>query len=580
MATSERSRKRLQDMERTLALLAQGKNIAETMEHIGRERSTYNRWRKESPEFAARADAINARLRPRHRRATMREAIPDPGYDISTFEGHRKRFFGYDTYNHQQQMTDAINGAAPGSVTMILMPPEWMKTTTLTDWICKLIGDDPNRRICYITESLSLSEKVLGRVQRRMTDRSIAADYIDTFGPFKAPERAMQKPWNKQYMTVLRSTHDEADYTMEARGSTSNIYGSRYDDEVIDDIQSHATATVVRSKTLLDRFRQDWRTRVNKSGRIFIIGTRVGVEDFYILLLREGLVDNVVIIPALDEHGKSNFPAVYNEDGTRACSEGGDPLGWTEAELAERRRQVGEDVWWRVYMQTGRATGAGPFTESIVERAFDNDRAPGRQATHARPFGRLGGVDPALGGHAGFALCSYDGGALFLEEIRDRPGLQRTEEIFENVEEMTIEHLPDEWVWEVNGVQGGFARDDDNWKLRDKYGFTVTEHNTGDNKLDPKIGVPSMASAMSRGEIRLPGTPEGREMCALLVEELLQWRQEIPAKLLRQDLVMALWFVYLRWQQVRAAINSSLEDFNRTGSSSYTPYQTTLGGWR
>lgn len=567
-------------MERTLALLAQGYSIVDCMRQLGREQGTFHRWRKEDPSFAARAEAILQRNHPKRKsRAKNVVELPKSDLDTSTFGGFRKRFFGFDTYPHQQQIVDAYQSAAPGTTTMVLMPPEWMKTTTTTDFICQTIANDPNRRICYITESLGLAKKVAGRIRRRMTDRSIAADFIDTFGPFKAPDRSTEKVWNQQEFMVLRSNHDEGDYTFECRGSTSNIYGSRYDDVFLDDIQSRRSASPTHSQTLLELFRADWRTRPSKSGRIFILGTRVAPQDFYELMLKEGLVQNLVMIRALDDGGKSNFPAVYNEDGTRAHTDTGDPLGWTEEELAKRRDEVGEDTWWRVYMQTGKASGVGPFTDVTIARCKDPQRGPGRMGKHATPFGRIGGVDSALGGHAGFAVCSYDAERLYVEEVRSVPNLQRTEDIFSIVEEMTIEHLPDEWVWDTRGFQKGFARDDRNAELRDKYGFAVIEHETGSERLDDKIGIPSLASAVRRAELSFPADEDGEAMMAVLYDEMTSWRLDIPKKMLKQDTIDGLWYCYLRWQQLRETLNSSIESFNRTGSASFTPYRTSLGTW-
>jgi hypothetical protein len=568
-------------MERALSYLAQGMSGAETMRMLNRHPNTYSMWRKQSADFRKRSEAIMAR---NHGSVRVElEAVGDEKpLDTRSLAGFRKHYFGYDTYPHQQQMVDAIENASPGSTTMILMPPEWMKTTTLEDYVCKVLAEEPNKRICDLSEALDHAEKCLGRIQRRMTDRTIAEQYIDDFGPFKSPERAAQKVWNKYAIQLLRSTHDERDYSLACRGGTSRIYGSRYDLIILDDIQSRGS--LGSTETLVGLFRQDWRTRVSKTGKIIIIGTRVGRGDFYEELLRLELVDTLVKIPALDLTKplgqQSNFPAVLDEHGDRAYSASGDPLGWSDEELAKRAHDMGPDIWERVYMQSGRASGAGSFREDIIERCFDDDRDCGGRSRAHRGTGRISGIDPALGGYCALISCSYDAGALYLEGIRNVPGLNRTEEIFQLVEEETIEHLPDYWVWETNSQQKGYAHDDRNFELRDKYGFTILEHHTGTNKLDEKIGVASMASAFSRGEIRLPGTPEGRKIMEPLVSQLLDWRVGVPAKLLRQDMVMALWFVYLRWQNMRATLQQDITAFDRSGAPSFTTYRTTLGTWR
>lgn len=578
MATlADRKVKQAEAQERTLAFLAQGMSGAAAMEMVGRTAHTYSTWRATNPDFRKRCDAILGR-----RNGSFRNDAAEEGLDTHTLRGFRKHYFGYETYPHQQEMINAIENAAPGSRTMILLPPEWMKTTTLEDYMCKRLGEEPNLRICDLSESLDHAHKCLGRVQRRMTDRTIAPDYIDDFGPFRAPDREMAKPWNKDAITLLRSNHDEGDPSLICRGATSITYGSRWDLVILDDIQSRAS--IGKTASLLGLFRQDWQTRIGKTGKLILIGTRVGKGDVYEELLKAGLIDTLVRIPALDLKKplgqQSNFPAVFDAQGNRVKAANGDPLGWSDDELAKRRFEVGEDIWERVYMQSGKSSGAGPFREEMVDKAFDNDRGIGGPKVGHKGIGRISGIDPALGGYCGIVSCSYDANFLYIEGIRNEPNLQRTEEIFAIMEQETIEHLPECWMFERNNLQHGFARDDRLMELRDKYGFYVQEHYTDATKADDKIGIPSMASAMSRGEIRLPGTPEARILIQPLVDQMFEWRVDVPAKLLRQDVLMALWFVYLKWQTVRQSIEQDLSAFDRSGSPSFTSYRTTLGTFR
>lgn len=575
-ASEERKGKRDADMERVLAYLAQGTTITEAMRRVGRARVTYFSWKKAVPSFGQRAESIIAR-----RTQSAVEVVTEEGtIDLTTLSGFRKHYFGYDTFAHQQLMIDAIEDAPGGAATMILMPPEWMKTTTVEDYICKKIADNPNIRICVISEAVGHAEKILGRVKRRMTDRAMAQSYMDDFGPFKAPERAMQKVWNNHQITVLRSTHDERDYTLECRGAGAKIYGSRYDIIILDDIQSRTSSGVKQTEKLLDLYRQDWKTRPGKTGKMIVLGTRVAKVDIYSKLLESELIHKLVRIPARDKDGNSNFPPVLDAAGNRQVSGSGDPLGWSDDELKKREIDMGPEIWDRVYMQRSRSVAGGSFTSDSIERAFDNDRPCGGKERGHKGLGRISGLDPALGGFAAFVSCSFDANTLYIEGIRNVPGLNRNEEIFDILEQETIEHLPECWVIERNNMQHGLARDDRLMMLRDKYGFYVQEHYTDQTKLDEKIGIPSMAGAFRRGEIRLPGTPEARIAMQPLTEELIDWRIDIPAKELTQDLVMALWFVYLKWMTLKASLVQDLVSFDRTASPGMTAYKTTIGTWR
>jgi hypothetical protein len=49
----------------------------------------------------------------------------------------------------------------------------------------------------------------------------------------------------------------------------------------------------------------------------------------------------------------------------------------------------------------------------------------------------------------------------------------------------------------------------------------------------------------------------------LLIHELENWRPDVRTRHLRQDLVMAMWFCWLFWQQRRANIRANLTVITR-----------------
>jgi hypothetical protein len=72
------------------------------------------------------------------------------------------------------------------------------------------------------------------------------------------------------------------------------------------------------------------------------------------------------------------------------------------------------------------------------------------------------------------------------------------------------------------------------------------------------MGIPAMAGAILRREISFPaGDEESRRRMQPLIDQLLAWRPDVPTRMLRQDLVMALWFCYLHWLDRRKAILTS-----------------------
>jgi hypothetical protein len=58
------------------------------------------------------------------------------------------------------------------------------------------------------------------------------------------------------------------------------------------------------------------------------------------------------------------------------------------------------------------------------------------------------------------------------------------------------------------------------------------------------------------------GNDHSRAQFAPLVSQLRAWRATIPTKLLTQDAVMALWFVWLDWMETQRALRAGARSWN------------------
>ena len=79
-------------------------------------------------------------------------------------------------------------------------------------------------------------------------------------------------------------------------------------------------------------------------------------------------------------------------------------------------------------------------------------------------------------------------------------------------------------------------------------------------------------TAIRAGVVRFPLVGEGSIAWHDLFEQLLAWRPDVPVRFLTQDLVMSLWFCYLRWRQLRDLVDADLSPWKRRGSPSITLY--------
>lgn len=497
-------------------LISKGYTIEAALKEIGIAKQTYYQYRSDLPEFRARIDAAKLQWYKNQ----------PPSTEPKGFVQFRHKYFGFDTYYHQQMISDAIDQTGPMEVVLVLVPPEHGKTTLMEDKICEILAEDPNHRICYISEARGHARKVGSRVRRRMTDTSEFGLYVARYGPFyEKGQEKNGKPWTADFFTVNKAGHDERDYSFEARGYQSHIQGSRVDTLFIDDVQS--LKSLGRTDDILQKFQQEWISRVGKTGRCIIVGTRVGVNDIYEELMTRELITRLVELPAVNEEGESLCPEMWPTDA-----------------LMKRRKQVGESIWQRTYQQNPIAAGAVTFDEATLSAAKDASLTIKKSDGVATVMS----LDPGLGGGNVLTVCQYTPDKMWIVDQVCDYGFGRTEQILGRVRDLASRYRPQDFVIEMMAFQQALGKDDRMFKLQDTYGFRIYPHVTQDNKFDPTFGVASMASSMRTGELLIPyGDDESQEKMAPLLRELQQWRPNVRGTKLVQDRVMSLWFCHLFW---------------------------------
>jgi len=524
---AERSEARSAQKKAAVEMVRQGMSVKEIAEQLGMSVRTWDKWRNQDPAFGVAVDAA---------RAGAKEVgnLADYSGDFASF---RKVFLGMDTYVHQQQLVKVLNEAQSREIVLVNIFPEAGKTTTITDWIVYTLANDPNHRITIVSESMGLARKIVGQVQRRLANVRDFPELVGRFGPFYSEKQEKQgKPWTRDYFTVWRADHDERDYSLEARGWNSSTYGTRIDTLIVDDVQSRES--INQTEQMLASLRQTYFTRGRRM-RTVIVGTRIAPGDIYERLVSEGIVTKHIELP------------VANADGTPVCPE------WWENDLDKSagdylnliRQQVGEEVWWASYMQRPHDNALATFTDEMIDDCRDMDRPIARARTHRVPV--VGSLDPALGGQNAIIVTAHHPDKLEVLDLDSSTQLARTEQIFTKIADMSMSYAVQTWVIEQDALQKGMVNDD---RLRDlgrELGFRVVPHTTSRRKSDPIMGVAAMAGSFLRQEVRLPfGDSFARAKMELLATELRNWRPNVSPKLLRQDLVMALWFNWKYWREL------------------------------
>lgn len=502
---------------------------------------SYYRWRQSVPRFADEVDRI--------REGGLIAADPKTiGSYVNNFPAFRKNFFGFDTYYHQRRIVDAIENSPRGRITMVLCPPEHGKTTVLEDYMCFKLALDPNFRITYVHESNNFAKRVLRRVSHRMVDVDGFGKYIGMFGPFyKEGQEKLGKPWTAEHLTVVKAEHDERDYSLQVRGWTSSVQGTRTDLLLVDDVQ--ALKSLNQTERIAETLRQDFFSRPGKEGKIVMVGTRVGMNDVYEFFLNDpGLGDLIDLV---------QMPAMSPED-EPLC-----PEMWSAEDLALKRKVVGEEAWWRNYQQSPLSSGSQTFNSELVDACKSEEAVVCVKPPDTTV---VLGVDPALGGGNAVFAGAYTRDTFQIVDVRLDYGLGQTEQILDAIQDFAVRYNPLDVVIETAALQRGIARDERLQSMARLYGFRIKEHETAGRKSDPIMGVASMASSFIRQEIIIPwGTQLAEARLTPLLAELISWRPDIATRHLKQDTVMAMWFAWRHWMEARQQIGFDMSQWDFAG---------------
>lgn len=535
--------------EQFVDYIAQGLTVADACKMVDRTLGWYDKTRKVHPDWAQRVTSI---------RLAKKDANL-PGMDFVTF---RDVYFGNYTAPHHYRMIEAFELARPGSMTVVLAFPSAGKSTTLADKYCHLLAEDPNTRICVISEGQDLSRKIIGQVSDRMSDPARFPAYHLRYGPFRARawddnERSdrdpLKRPWTADYFKILAATADEKEPSLESRGASGRMYGARYDWMVYDDIQSNET--LAKTAQLLQSMRTTWKSRTllggGERGKSLMIGSRVGPGDIYEAMDDAGMIDTLLTIPALTLHvpAEEHFTRVGKKivaNPNCLAKPTWDTMSMQD--LAEIRAFAGEEVWARTYMQDTLAETSAVFTEEMIENAKDRDRVlgPARIGTET-----WAAIDPALdSGICAYLACAITPDQLVILDSMGRTDTHTYTDIYDNMLRWKVKYHPSLWIVEENNFQKGMLQDD---RLHTAAAPAQVEaHRTGRNKNDTIMGIRMMANAFAAGEIRIPwGDERSREAMAPLVHELRTWKPGKRGSMLKQDRVVTLWFTWMRWQTER-----------------------------
>jgi hypothetical protein len=552
---------------------------------LGVSPRTITNWRAGDPQFDQKVKGMRAELGKIKEAKKTRELSVDGGV-IESFIEFRKEWFGFDTPWFQAEAAERFETSEPGSITVVLFPPEHGKTTLTEDHLTYEIARDPGQLITIVSEGERMARKMSRRIQRRLEPDGSSQDLVIKHGPFRSPTGARSgQPWSVDAWTVHKGMNEDSrDFTVAVGGWKSNIAGTRATRLHIDDMQSLKSLNA--SEQMIDIFRQDMLSRPGESGRTTINGTRVGENDIY-----ERMND---LFGGEDFFRMIKYPAIVMNQMTGEP----EPLWgelYTMEKLDRMRKKVGEEAWFRNYMQNPRSSSIKFFTEEGIAKCKNSLRRIGMNRgemnlEHNECWLTL---DPAIGGKNVVMAMHFGSEKLVVLDIQEDTDLARNSAIAAKVADVCERMLaigmnPTTLVIESMAFQKGLMEDEAFIELARKYGLRLESHETGLNKYDEDIGMASLASSVENGSIDIPWGDEKSEfMSEQLIAQFRAWKpikDRITGKIkfqrgnqLRQDQLMALWFGWIWWTSLRTAgtDKQASQSFNM-GGLPFTPTSTGL----
>lgn len=573
-----------QAKEAFLTAISKGCTVAAAAAKAQRQEKTYEYWKKTDPVFCAKYE----HARKLHNiRAKDREDLSDIG-----FPEFSERFLKQKPYWHHLQWIDVLEGRPPrdlhrnesfemGNPNRLLIncPPHHAKTSTITiNYVMYRIATNRDISIKLVSKSATKAMEFLHALKHYMT----SPEFVELQEAF-APEGGWKDTstrWTNNLIYLERGS-GKKDPTVEALGIGGQLYGSRVNLMILDDVVD--TENAHQWENQLRWINRIVKSRLGRQGKLLIVGTRIAPIDLYRELRNPDhyaggkSTYTYFAQPAVLEFAddpkdwKTLWPASTSpiEEGNsdEEADENGMFTAWDGPSLALVRDDIPSSDWAMVYMQQD-AEEEATFADHAVRATVAGMRRAGPLKAGAPshpPNGQdglyvIGAMDPSGSQDTAFVALAVD------RETKKRYVLDcktispwSWPRVTEIVQKWTEELGVREWVVEKNMYHSTFRQNESLSHWLASRGVRTKEHYTGSSKQDVNLGVASLAPLFGEWQMQgnhwravvepLISLPDmrGHEGVKKLVEQLVTWAPDTKNK---TDLVMALWFADLRAREL------------------------------
>lgn len=580
-----------------------GLTVKAALERAGRAQKTYEEWRRLDPDFKARVDQAR-QLRGK------REVVQGERLGFAEF---REKYLRTKTFWHQLQWVDLLEGREPrdlhpaqtyvkGKRNRILLnvPPFHAKSMTITiDYCVYRLCMDPSFRILIISAGQTLAGEFLYGIKQRLT----SPDFIELQKAY-APDggwEATAESWTDSRLvfgTDARSQGSkdshEKDPNVQTVGMRSKIYGRRADLIILDDaVDGTNVSEYSKQMTWL---RREVSSRLEASGKLLVVGTRIASVDLYSELMKPENYANGIspwthfAAPAILEEGNTPEEHVTlwpysdqawvqpGEDSDEClcespfCADGVEIAGqtlyarWDGVHLEKGPRAENNNAEWALVYQQKSVPEDATFPEHKVTRATEPLRLCGvlEAGRSGHPYAGMhgkyviAGLDPSIKGFAGMVVIAVDRetNKRFLMNAWNIKAPTK-DQLVEKMQQVTEHYGVHEWRVEKTGLLQFFTQDSVMRQWFNTRGVRFTEHHTGASKWDAGFGVSSLASLFGEAtrsdqdvraewawitEPLLELPRPNKDGVKALVHQLITWTPDLDPNKVPCDLVMALWF--------------------------------------
>jgi hypothetical protein len=565
-----------------IGCVAEGMTIEQACASAGKSIKTYEYYRRTDKVFTDKVDRTRLGLKDK-------SFASSDVHDL-TFPEFRQKYLHSRTFPHQQNLIDVIEGREPSWLhpsmkyekglannrILLNIPPNHAKSMTVTiDYVTWMVCQNPNFRVLIVSQTQQLAADFLYAIKQRLTHPNYEA--LQQAYAAGVGFNSKSASWQATRVTFgdeLRES-SEKDPNIEAVGIGGQIYGKRADMIIVDDAVTLKNANEFEKQ--IRWLTQDVRSRLNPTGKLIIVGTRVTSVDLYRELRSEdrypgGLVPwTYLAMPALlttdedPDKWETLWPASdapFDGQTESDLNEDGLYPRWNGRNLYNERQAMDASTWALVYQQQDISDDA-IYDPVCVRGSIDGMRKAGRLVPghpgHPRDtngFSFICGLDPAMVGDTA-AICYAVDRITHKRYIVDAIKITRPTPaaIRQLIFDWTTLYTPSEWIVEKNAFQSFLTQDEGIRQNLASRGVLLREHHTGTNKWDSGFGVASMSTLFGTKQfdgkhhrdnlIHLPS--DQTENIKALIEQLITWSPTTKGK---TDMVMALWFCEIRAREM------------------------------